>query len=203
MSTDSVFSEDEDIKVRKRLERQEKIENDPISTQGLDSLLEKTGLSLEELKEIQEIFQLVDSDHSGAISPDELLVLMNTLGIKSNQVEIDNMISECDPDNTGEIDFESFVGTVSKKVKASFTYSEMIKAFKKYFICRINHRFQKPDETTEGKLPVNVLIDLLSNWGTREKRLKRDEAIELIDLVSSEKQGDLFDFHQFLSVYFE
>lgn len=132
MSTDSDFSEDEDIKVRRRLERDEKIKNDPISINGFDSLLEKTGLSLEELKEIQEIFQLVDSDHSGAISPDELLVLMTTLRIKSNQVEIDNMISECDPDNTGEIDFESFVGTVSKKVKTSYSYSDMTRAFRRY-----------------------------------------------------------------------
>jgi hypothetical protein len=50
---------------------------------------------------------------------------------------------------------------------------------------------------------MKSLIDILTNWGTKEKRLKRDEAIELIDLVSSEKQGDMFDYHQFLSVYFE
>jgi Ca2+-binding EF-hand superfamily protein len=130
-STDSVFSEDEDLKVRRRLERDEKIKNDPLSAHGLDSLLEKTGLTLVELKEIQEIFQLVDSDHSGAIDAHELLTILTTVGIKSNQSEIDNMISECDPDNTGEIDFESFVGTVSKKVITSFTHSDMIKAFKR------------------------------------------------------------------------
>lgn len=50
---------------------------------------------------------------------------------------------------------------------------------------------------------METLVDLLTNWGTKEKRLKRDEAIELIDLVSSQKQSDMFDYHQFLSVFFE
>lgn len=93
--SESSDSEDEDIKVRKRLERKEKIENGPVSIHT--SILEKTGLTMEALTEIQEIFELVDLDHSGAISNDELLALMNTLGLRSNQVEIDNMIAGTTP----------------------------------------------------------------------------------------------------------
>ena len=46
-----------------------------------------------------------------AISKEELMSLMTTVGLKANQLEIDTMISEADPENTGEIDFESFAMT--------------------------------------------------------------------------------------------
>ena len=39
----------------------------------------------EELKEFQELFDLVDLDHGGSISPEELGSLMETLGLKPSQ----------------------------------------------------------------------------------------------------------------------
>lgn len=60
---------------------------------------------------------------------------------------------------------------------------------------------------------MKVIVDMLTNWGDKDKRLTKDEAIELIDQViifknsfaqvSSEKQGEYFDYNQFLSVYFK
>lgn len=47
------------------------------------------------------------------------------------------------------------------------------------------------------------MIDMLTKFGEKEKRLSRDEAIDLINQVSSDKQGDQFDYLQFLSVYFK
>jgi hypothetical protein len=46
----------------------------------------KYGLKLSELRELREIFSLVDRDGGGTISPEELKALMQTLGLKSNQV---------------------------------------------------------------------------------------------------------------------
>jgi Ca2+-binding EF-hand superfamily protein len=43
-------------------------------------------LTEEELKEFQELFDLVDLDHGGSISPEELGSLMETLGLKPSQV---------------------------------------------------------------------------------------------------------------------
>ena len=121
--------EDEDVKVRRKLDRKERIEQDPISIN--QTLLDKSNLTQAELKEIQEIFQLVDLDHSGAIDHNELMSLMNTLGLHFNVSEIENIISEADSDNTGEIDFESFVLTVSKKVATQYTRQTLLSAFKR------------------------------------------------------------------------
>ena len=49
-------------------------------------LMKRTGLSVEQLQEIIEIFQLVDIDHGGTISSDELASLLRTLGLNATKV---------------------------------------------------------------------------------------------------------------------
>jgi Ca2+-binding EF-hand superfamily protein len=53
-------------------------------------------LTPEEIAEFREIFNLVDRDGEGSISKAELADLMETLGIKATQEEIDEMIAEID-----------------------------------------------------------------------------------------------------------
>lgn len=70
------------------------------------TLIERSGLSEAELRELIEIFSLVDVDHGGTISKDELATLMKTLGLRVSKVELDTMVNEIDAAGTGEIDFE-------------------------------------------------------------------------------------------------
>jgi calmodulin len=53
-------------------------------------------LSAEEIAEFREIFNLVDKDGQGSINKSELADLMETLGIKAEPEEIDQMIAEID-----------------------------------------------------------------------------------------------------------
>jgi Ca2+-binding EF-hand superfamily protein len=71
-----------------------------------ETLISLSGRTKEELQELAEIFQLVDTDHGGTISRDELLSLMNTLRIDVTNNELDLMMAEIDPAGTGEINFE-------------------------------------------------------------------------------------------------
>jgi Ca2+-binding EF-hand superfamily protein len=48
--------------------------------------MQRTGLSVQQLQELIEIFSLVDIDHGGTISTDELATLMKTLGLSTNKV---------------------------------------------------------------------------------------------------------------------
>ena len=56
----------------------------------------------------------VDEDKGGSISPQELGSLMETLGLKPNQEELDAMIREIDEDGNGEIEFDEFVQVRSR-----------------------------------------------------------------------------------------
>ena len=55
------------------------------------------------------VYRQVDEDKGGSISPQELGSLMETLGLKPNQEELDAMIREIDEDGNGEIEFDEFV----------------------------------------------------------------------------------------------
>lgn len=54
------------------------------------------GLSVEEIAEFREIFNLVDRDGGGNITKVELAELMDTLGIDADPEEIEHMIAEID-----------------------------------------------------------------------------------------------------------
>jgi Ca2+-binding EF-hand superfamily protein len=63
-------------------------------------------LTEQELREFKEIFDLVDKDGGGTISRDELKKLMETLGVKALEEQLDQMMSEVDVDGSGDIDFK-------------------------------------------------------------------------------------------------
>ena len=68
-------------------------------------------LTPEEIAEFREIFNLVDKDGQGSINKAELAELMETLGIKADPEEIDQMIAEIDQGNVIDPSFSNFIFT--------------------------------------------------------------------------------------------
>ena len=71
-------------------------------------VIERPGLSEEEIEEIREAFNLFDTDGSGTIDPKELKAAMQSLGFEAKNQTIYQMIGDIDKDGSGEIDFEEF-----------------------------------------------------------------------------------------------
>ncbi|KAK5972314.1 EF hand [Trichostrongylus colubriformis] len=67
-----------------------------------------------ELKEYKQLFNMFDTDGSGAIGNEELKQAMFSIGMHANEAEIDNLIKEVDADGNGEIDFEEFCACMKK-----------------------------------------------------------------------------------------
>ncbi|KAI8817132.1 uncharacterized protein EV422DRAFT_500409, partial [Fimicolochytrium jonesii] len=124
-----------------------------------------------ELRELVEIFSLVDVDHGGTISKDELATLMKTLGLRVSQVELDTMVNEIDVAGTGEIDFESFVMAMSRKVQTTMTGEEIRRAFRLF------------DKSTTGAITMDSLVKLLADYGSVDKRMSKEEAEDLVSQV--------------------
>uniref|UniRef100_A0A7S1CPY3 Calmodulin n=1 Tax=Bicosoecida sp. CB-2014 TaxID=1486930 RepID=A0A7S1CPY3_9STRA len=59
-------------------------------------------------EEVMEAFRVLDEDGNGYISSDELRTIMNNLGEKLTDQEIDEIIQEADIDGDGQIDYEEF-----------------------------------------------------------------------------------------------
>ncbi len=136
-------------------------------------------LSAEELQEFRELFDLVDLDHGGSISPDELGSLMETLGLKPNQEELDEMIREIDEDGNGEIEFDEFVQVMSRKVQPTFTQDQVKAAFKVFE--------QANSGLPPGHVRTHVLERALTTYGV--EKLSMDEAQDLLSQIDPQNTG--------------
>ncbi|KAJ3222516.1 Calmodulin-3 [Clydaea vesicula] len=167
-----------------------------MSTVAFDmNLVAASGLSLAELKELHEIFRLVDTDNGGTISKEELGTLMTTLGIRASKVELETMINEIDVEGTGEIDFQSFVHAMSRKVQTIVTVADLNKSFK---------LFSNNLEDHEGQITMQKMISILCDFGDKDKRLTKEEAEDLINSVAPQTtQNGTFDYSSFIHMYEE
>lgn len=59
-------------------------------------------------EEMMEAFQIFDSDGNGNISADELRQIMENLGEKLTQEEVEAMVKEADVDGDGQINYQEF-----------------------------------------------------------------------------------------------
>ncbi|KAI8609936.1 hypothetical protein BC830DRAFT_790351 [Chytriomyces sp. MP71] len=163
------------------------------------SLMERTGLNSIQLQELIEIFSLVDVDHGGTIDTDELGVLMNTLGLHPTQMELEAMVKELDSENTGEIDFESFVGAMTRTLETDITHDELAKAFRTFTIYDGFNELVTPEH--DGSIPRSMLLNILTNFGDPDKRMTSIEAEELIKSVAPHGSHSIFNYTEFIQMY--
>lgn len=109
----------------------------------------KQGLTKDDLDEFRQIFflckqlcrareqdepnpQLVEVDETGGISADELEQLLETVGLKLQKKEIDQIVREIDIDGNGEIDFQEFCNSMTSKIHVNHSPDTVAKAFKAF-----------------------------------------------------------------------
>ena len=93
---------------------------------------ERHQLSAADIAEFREIFNLVDTDGSGAISTEELAQLVESVGMKLSQQELAEMVNELDEDQSGEVEFEEFIAILSKDLALEYNAEEINLAFKMF-----------------------------------------------------------------------
>eukprot|EP01084_Bolivina_argentea_P207683 354308_1 len=152
---------------------------------GDDSQVALKELSAEEIAELQEIFNLVDEDRGGSISPQELQSLMATMGIHTTQEEIDKIMAEIDENNDGEIQFEEFVAVMSRKVSASYSSDDVIEAFQLFTL-----------NSPPGNITLEQLELSLTQYGPK---LNKEKATKLIEDLEVDDNG-YFDYESYVSL---
>ena len=58
--------------------------------------------------ELKQAFDMFDTDGNGFVTKNELKIVMEKLGEKLSSIEIDEMITEADTDNDGQVNWEEF-----------------------------------------------------------------------------------------------
>ena len=101
-----------------------------------------SNLTPAEHRQLRSLFHLVDRDQSGSITKQELASLLHTLhsprpaSASSGQPRasplesIDALISECDTNNDGEIDYNEFAAVMSKRAGSRHTREEVLDAMR-------------------------------------------------------------------------
>ena len=74
---------------------------------ALVALLERHWKPPASADQVIEAFKIFDPDGTGTISSGEMRTVMTNLGEKLTKEEVDAMLKEADPDNSGKIDYAS------------------------------------------------------------------------------------------------
>ncbi|RNF04944.1 calmodulin [Trypanosoma conorhini] len=136
------------------------------------------SLSQKEVEEFREMFDLVDTDHSGRITSGELRKLMETLRLRPTEEELEQMFRDADAtDSNNGINFEEFVALMSKRVQSDYTLEQLRSAFKLF----------ETEDMPSGYVSTEVLEHALVSYGT--EKLTHDEATRLLAAVDPEGTG--------------
>merc|ERR1712032_524143 len=83
---------------------------------------EERGISMEDVKQIKEAFDLFDGDKSGQVDVAELKEALSNIGLTTESATLNNIMDSLDADHSGEVDFDEFFNLLA--TKASIGESE-------------------------------------------------------------------------------
>jgi Ca2+-binding EF-hand superfamily protein len=138
------------------------------------SRYERPGLTMDEIEEIKEAFDLFDSDGSGTIDPKELTAAMVQLGFDAKNQTIYQMVEDLDSDGSGAIDFDEFLDMMTARLTDKDSREEIDKIFNLF------------DSEKKGKLSVKDLKRMAKELG---ETMTDDELNELIERGDSDGDG--------------
>ena len=122
-------------------------------------------ISSQKKNEYLEAFKIFDRNNDGQITQDELKLLLNNIGQKPSDSEIQDMINEIDIDGDGKINFDNFITLMEKKLRDHDDEEELIETFKVF------------DKDGIGFITYNNLKDVIKSLGLN---YTDDEIMEMI-----------------------
>ncbi|KHN79160.1 Calmodulin [Toxocara canis] len=82
--------------------------------------------------ELSETFDLLDVDHDGRLSRNEIAALLRAINVEPTRIELDFIFKEMDTDKSGKINKEEFVRYMSAPPKHRTTIGELEKQFRQF-----------------------------------------------------------------------
>ena len=123
--------------------------------------------------EFQAAFDFFDKNGDKAISAKELGVVMRNIGQHITEQELNQMIIEADEDGSGTIDFEEFLGLMSKRLQELDVKEELIEAFRVY------------DKEKNGCITVEEIKKILQKMGETVSKEEIEEVLKDLDPEST------------------
>jgi Ca2+-binding EF-hand superfamily protein len=93
----------------------------------------EASITDEERARYRQIFDKFDRDGSGAVSTDEMTMMLRELGISKSIVEVNQIMIDADPDGSGEIDFTEFIVVMRNQREGSGGLGDVAKSASDFF----------------------------------------------------------------------
>jgi Ca2+-binding EF-hand superfamily protein len=154
------------------------------SPQRKGKVIERPGVSEEDIEEIREAFNLFDTDGSGTIDPKELKAAMQSLGFEAKNQTIYQMIGDIDKDGSGEIDFEEFLDMMTAKMSDKDSREDIMKVFNLF------------DDDQSGKISLRNLKRVAKELG---ETMTDAELLEMIERADNDQDGEI-NFEEFYAI---
>ena len=144
---------------------------------------QRSDLTEEQKLELQEAFNMFDTDGSGKIQANELRVALRALGFEPTKDELRRMITDVDKKGDGLLDFPQFLEAIVKKISEPDHDSEIDKSF---------HLF---DQDNDGFIDIHDLESVADLIG---ETLSHEELVEMIKEASTtgDERVSLEDFRR-------
>lgn len=150
----------------------------------------ETGLTVDRVNEFHEIFSLVDEDHGGSISLEELAKLTDLMNMGATLDEVQSLVDEIDSSGTNNVSFHDFVCSISKVPQVPYSKQDVMEAFK-LLAGPASERKHK------GQISQEKLIDSMMKFG---EPLTKDEAEEI---VKAEPRDGMINYDEYVRLMFQ
>ena len=147
---------------------------------------EKNGLTEDEVMEINEAFDLFDTDKSGEIDTDELKQALSNLGIDAKNQTLQNMINDIDKNQSGTIDFDEFIDMMTAKMSDKDTREDLKKVFDLFL----------GDDEKADKIELKHLKRVAKELN---ENMSEDELNEMITRADTDRDGKV-SFDEFYNI---
>ena len=127
---------------------------------------------------------LFDLGRKGPINPDELKVSLDALGYQYNKENIQKLIMQLDPQNTGTINYQEFFDLIQEKVSQK-DQEEQIKM-----------TFDMLDSDRKGKITFKYLKKVAEALG---EEISDQEIREMINEADTDNDGEI-SYEEFVSL---
>lgn len=138
------------------------------------SLEPRFQLSAGQLADLQEAFDMLDTDSTGCIAASDLKVAISALGFEPTKEEILQMLADVDAADSGRLSYDEFVRLMKRKMAAADSDVEIRKAFRLF------------DADGRGRITAATLRRVADEMG---ETINDEELGEMIAEADGNKKG--------------
>ncbi|KFB50930.1 AGAP006178-PB-like protein [Anopheles sinensis] len=126
---------------------------------------------------LRDAFNAFDKEKTGSISTDVVGTILELLGHKLTEEELDEVIEEYDEDESGQLEFDEFVALASNYVEPEEDYDALRKELREVFMMY--------DKDAKGYLPVEEFKAILRELDGAVPEEELDDIVDEIDADGS------------------